>query len=136
MKYRSMVEQRPYPVNERGFPIPVDELNLPNLVSDFENNHHLNYYARSFGRFVISDTFRNLESFQTMMPAKTHELLHQRYSGIQLPRFDHMIERIEQAKEEGEHLKVRALGGYVLHQISDIHIKTLKAEYNNQRKIA
>ena len=130
MKYGRMVEQRPYPVNERGFPVPVEELQLPQILNGVENNHHMNYYARLFGRFAISETFRNLESFQVMMPFHTHEELHKRYSGIQLPSFNSMVDRIEQAQQDGEQMKIRALGGYVRHRITDVHLKTLYAEYN------
>ena len=57
MKRRAWVEQRPYPTNERGFPVPVKELNLPQMENGVENMHHMNYYARLFGRFAISETF-------------------------------------------------------------------------------
>ena len=125
-----MAEQRPYPVDERGFPVPVEELNLPQIENGVENWHHGNYYASLFGRFVISQTFRDLESFQTKLPFLTHEELHKRYGGIQLPSFENMIDRIEQGQAEGEQLRIRALGGYVCHRITDIHLKTLYAEYN------
>lgn len=128
-----MVEQIPYPVNNHGFPIPVQELGLPDLRSETNNNHHLNFCANLFGTFAISETFRNLDSFQTMMPYRTHEVLHQRYSGLRLPTFGNMLDRIEQAQAEGEHLKIRTLGHYVLHDITDVHIKTLHAAYNSVR---
>jgi len=125
-----MSEQMPYPVDSRGFPVPVEELGLPQIENGVENNHHMNYYARSFGRFAISQTFRDLESYQVTMPYFTHELLHQKYTGIELPAFDDMIDRVEQAQWEGEQMRIRLFGGYVLHKITDIHLKTLHAEYN------
>ena len=137
MKRRAWVEQRPYPVDERGFPVPVEELNLPQMENGVENMHHMNYYARLFGRFAISETFRNLESFQVKLPVLTHEYLHQHYGGIELPPFNNMLERIEQAHSEGEQMSIRLKGGYVLHQLTDVHLKTLHAEYNQiNRSIA
>ena len=130
MKHGRMAEQRPYPVDERGFPVPVEELQLPQILNGVENWHHYNYTASLFGRYAISQTFRDLEGFQTKLPFLTHEELHKRYGGIKLPPFINMIDRIEQGQAEGEQLRIRALGGYVLHRITDIHLKTLYAEYN------
>ena len=110
MKNRRMVEPRPYPVNERGFPVPVEELNLPQIENGVENWHHMNYYARTFGRFVISQTLRDLEGFQTKLPFLTHEYLHKLYGGILLPPFNNMIERIEQGQAEGEQMRIRLSG--------------------------
>ena len=137
MKHGRMAEKKPYPVDERGFPVPVEELNLPQIVNGVENWHHGNYYASLFGRFVISQTLRDLEGFQTKLPFLTHEYLHKLYGGILLPPFNNMIERIEQGQAEGEQMRIRLSGGYVYHPITDIHIKTLHAEYNQiNRSIA
>lgn len=123
----------PYPVDRRGFPVAVDELNLPFMVDNKENLHHLNYYRRLFASTAISQTFRDLASFQEMMPVNRHEELHKRYTGIKLPPKENMLERIEEAWQAGEKLRVRTIGGYVLHDISYVHLQTLKAEYNDLR---
>ena len=97
----------------------------------------MNYYARLFGRFAISQTFRDLDPFQVKQHFLTHELLHKLYGGILLPPFNNMIDRIEQGQAEGEQLRIRLSGGYVYHPITDIHLKTLHAEYNQiNRSIA
>ena len=115
--------------------MPVEELELPNLRDKQQNLHHMAYYARSFGRFAISETFRNLTSQQVYMPIRQHDELHRRYSGIELPPIVNMLDRIEQAYEEGEQLRVRYVGGYVLHNLNAVHLQTLKYEYNDIKRI-
>lgn len=136
MKRRRFEERVPYPVDTRGFPLPPEEVDdrfIDNGRYTERNNHHLNYYARLFGSTAISHTFRSLHSQQLMMPIKSHNLLHDLYSGIGLPPADNMLEEIEYQKFLGTQLRYRVpeLDGYVSSNISDVHIKTLKAEYNS-----
>jgi len=128
--------ERPYPVDNYGFPIDPHELGqFAFNTGEVENNHHLSYYRRRFGQLAISQTFRDLEGEQLLMPVSQHNKLHRMYSGIQIPPLMNMLTRIEQAREAGEHLKIWTQGGYVFHPITAVHWSTLMAEYNNKKEV-
>lgn len=138
MKNRMMPEQRRYPTDSLGFPIPVRDLSEPLYIPDSgeaENNHHLNFYARSFGLLAISQTFRDLDSMQETMVIWRHDLLHRLYGGIEVPPLKNMLERIEQEQAEGGKLKIHLSHmGYVYHDITEVALKTLKAEYSQESR--
>lgn len=138
MPVKRRVERLPYPTDERGFAVPLEELGFSRVERrghrrPDENEHHIYYYARAFGRFAISETFRSLESHVARMNVMQHNHLHAIYEGMSLPPFDNMLERIEQAQDEGEQLMVRGDGGYVLRDITDKRIERLHREYNELR---
>lgn len=128
-------ERVPYPTDERGFVIPLEELGFSRVERrgarrPDENEHHMYYYARLFGRFAISETFRSLENEIARMNVGQHNFIHHRYSGVELPPFNNMLERIEQAKADGERLMIRGVGGYKLREITDERMQKLYQEYN------
>lgn len=132
---RRPIEQVPYPTDERGFAIPLEELGFSRVERrgprrPDENEHHIYYYARMFGRFAISRTFRSLEDEVARMSVSQHNTLHALYSGIDLPPFSNMLDRIEQAKADGERLMIRGKGGYQFREITDERMQRLYREYN------
>lgn len=132
---RVSVEQKPYPVDNQGFPIDPRELGQFDFITaERRSNHHLNFYRRKFGELAISQTFRDLESEQLPMPVSQHDKLHRLYSGIEIPPLMNMLTRIEQAREAGEQLKIWTQGGYVFHPITAVHWATLMAEYNEKKE--
>lgn len=132
---RVSVEQKPYPVDNYGFPIDPHELGLFAFnTGETENNHHKAWQARKFGGLAISQTFRNLESEQTLMPISEHNRLHRLFSGIELPPLVNMLDRIETEMLLENNLKIRTDRGYVYHPITEVHWATLMAEYNEKKE--
>jgi hypothetical protein len=125
-------EPRPYPTDEFGFAYHPKELGLFDFTTgETKNNHHLNYFARDFGRLAISKTFRDLETQQVQMPISEHDKLHRLFTGIQVPQLPFMLTAIEVAREQGRKMKIYIPGqGYVYNPITAVHFNTLLAEYN------
>ncbi len=125
-------EQRPYPTDANGLAYHPKELGLFDFTTpEAKNNHHLNFYARSFGALAISQTFRDLEQQQVMMPITEHVKLHRLFSGIALPRPIVMMTEIERSRESDSRLKIYRPGdGYAFSRISAELWGTLTKEYN------
>lgn len=126
------IEQRPYPVDKYGFPIPVKELGLFDFtVKDERNNHHMNFFAREFGRLAIAQAFRDLETQQIVMPVTEHNKLHQMFTGIEVPRLTFMLTALEFARERDQQLKVHEPGhGYTHQRITAPMWGVFMKEYN------
>lgn len=132
MGRRLYVERGSYPVDARGFAVPVWDTDVPYVEDDKETNHHYNFYAHMFGRLAIAQTFRNLPTQQLMMPDRSHTILHQMYTGIKLPEPALMLDAIEEAQFNGDKLKIRYPHlGYQSEDITDDHMTLLYDEYNN-----
>lgn len=130
--------QRPYPVDSRGFPLEPHVVNERLFTPDPDprieriNNHHRNFYRRQFGRFVISQTFRDLESQQTLMYVPEHTVLHQMYGGIKIPPVRHMIDEIDTQRLTNGQLKIfnKAISEYEYFPIDDEKWSEVLTEYD------
>lgn len=126
--------QVPHPIGERNFIVPVAELGLPpSRNPENQNNHHRYFTYKKMGALLIPRTFRDLERHQTLMPVDTHTILHQQYGPpSRLPSLGDMVDTIEEARDNGENLKVQEnrKGPYFYHQISHIALKQIKMEYD------
>lgn len=92
----------------------------------------MNFFRKRFGEMAISQTFRDLESFQLEMGVDEHKLLHQLYTGIKVPNPALMLERIEEEQALGNMLKVKSssTNQYELSNIENSTLEELKREYN------
>lgn len=124
-----------YPTDDRGFAVPLEELGFSRVERrgarrHDENEHHMYYYARLFGRFVLSQTFHDIQSNIARMNVGQHSDLHNRFRGsMELPPLENMLERVEQAKDEGEVLFIRRTGGYITKLITDDKMIEIQNEY-------
>jgi hypothetical protein len=130
-----------YPTDSRGFAIAPSEVDDRFFDLDFDgveewNNHHLNFYARSFGSLAISHTFRDLESQQVPMVKWRHSLLHILYTGMNLPPLTNMMEEIEMQKVLGNKRKIYTIyeKKYELLDIDNDVWVALNREYNEVSK--
>jgi hypothetical protein len=119
---------RPYPTDKRGVPLSVAEVGIPYIESKYWNNHHLNFYARQFGATAISQSFRDLERYQEMMPKQSHVLLHQKFGGIALPAAGVMLDELYDASDKAERFKIydTATKQYVYYDVTDSIVDSLR----------
>lgn len=95
----------------KGIAVPAAELWLPpsNLSLEKEtnfNNHHNCWTAKAFGKYVLFETLRDLESHQFLLPIDVHEYIDEEYDPHKLPTIKQAITEIERAKDAGERLRV------------------------------
>lgn len=127
-----------------GLPISTSELELRPSRLDLDNTqnfslHHLHWPARIIGRLLITQTLRDLEHEQEYLPNDQHNLgkfaLHTLYSPPKPPTLLQAMDRLDEAKETGERMRVRVNGrGYIFQNISDIHFKQIDQEYNRESR--
>lgn len=96
--------------NREGWPIHPRELDLPKTNLDPAdiysfNNHHRFWTARHCARFVISQTLRDLEDSQVVMPKDVHKAYHDRYEPAPLPDLHEVMERLDDAYHAEELLR-------------------------------
>lgn len=125
-----------YPTRN-GISVPLSELSLPPSRLDLErpenfNNHHNEWERRAMGRFCITQTLRDLERHQYILPKDTHRYIHGVYSPPKFPTLEQAMAEVDAAYQNGEMMRVYLIDQkrYVQHPISAIHMKTLEAEYN------
>lgn len=123
-----------YPTRN-GIAVPVSELALPSTRLDLSqeyttNNHHLEFSRRNMGRFLITQTLRDLQLMQEQMPVDVHAYLHKIYEPPEFPSIKQAMSRVILAIERGEQLNLKADRGYSLHDISEVHKKQIHLEYN------
>jgi hypothetical protein len=101
---------REYPTNN-GFPVSPLELDLPGIrfhdgrQHEF-NNHHLCFTARKMGLLAITNTWRNLDENQLVMPKEIHAILHDRYDPpTHLPDLGDLVDYLDEAYDAGKLLK-------------------------------
>jgi len=134
-----MISGCEYPTRN-GIAIPPCELELPysNLRLDKPRNlnlHHHEFTARTFGKFVLLDTLRNLECNQTYMPIDQHAWLHQEYDPPKPPTSYQAMREIERAKDEGEKLRYKSSGHYAMHEITDLVLSKCISSYNQMKTL-
>lgn len=126
---------REYP-NYNGIPVDPKELSLPKSMLDLSraesiNNHHWNFRARKFGATLISQTFRDLDVFQTVLPKDTHAILHDRYDEPHtMPDQTAMIEIIDEQRAANGLLRYGSANHPHYRGIDDTLWNELMREYN------
>lgn len=128
-----------YPTRE-GIPVPVHEVYLPESKLDLSrpesfNNHHNAWARRSFGRFLLTRTLRNLESMQFMMPKDVHWHLHKMYQPPKFPTKEQALARVRAAYESGEKLKVYDVEAraYIMYGLTGDLMQDIEDEYRYLR---
>jgi len=145
MKNRNLVnhyEPVPYPVDEKGIPIryyDLDDREFHTPLTGYErkNNHHEAFFARMFGQFVVSQTFRDLQAMQIEMPVHQHTYLHRRYTAPKMPPLNSMMEVIEREYEnEGQlHIYNDHIKKYESFDITESKWDQVKQEYGRVKKV-
>ena len=133
--------ERTYPVDSVGMPKRVQELDLQpsHLKKRPENQslHHYHWSARRMSRLLISQTLRDLENEQVFMQNDQHNLgqtaLHSIYDMPKLPTLNQMMDRLDEAKQTKEQMRVRTFGHYVLYPIGNTHWDLINKEYEREK---
>lgn len=130
--------QRAYPTRN-GMPVPTSELDLSptrlRVRPENQSVHHLHYEARDYGRLLIAQTLRDLETEQEIMQNDQHNIgkfaLHTLFSPPELPTPRQMMDRLEVAKVQGSQLNIRHKGlGYVKEPFTEERWQQIHREYN------
>jgi len=124
-----------YPTRN-GISIPIHEIELP--PTHFErpelhsNNHHNMWGRKTMGRTAITQTLRDLDRLQFVMPVDVHNSLHQLYAPPEKPTLRQAMDEIDEAYQLGETLKIYNLAThkYEYHPITPERLDLLKIEYN------
>ena len=96
--------------NRDGWPVHPRELELPHTTLDpgkieSFNNHHRFWTRKNMGRLVTTQTLRDLEDSQTILPKDTHAIYHALYTPPPLPSMSDMMERLQDAYDAEELLR-------------------------------
>lgn len=125
-----------YPTRN-GISIPLTELELPDSNLDLDrpenlNNHHNEWERRQMGRFAITKTLRDLERHQFILPVDVHREFHRNYDPPRFPTLAEALDEVTDAYELGETMRVYLIDRkeYMNIPITEVHMKTLYAEYN------
>lgn len=126
-----------YPTRN-GIPVPVDELHLPESKLNVEkrrnlNNHHSCWPASRFGKCVLLNTLRNLESQQKKIPKDVHLYLHDTYEPPELPTPLQALTEIQRAAKAGEELNIRYKCIHIRKKIGEEVMKQVVQNYNKLR---
>jgi hypothetical protein len=121
--------------NIDGFPIHLDELNLPATQLDtkyFENktNHHRLWTASRMGQSAILQTLRDLDTSQIQAPRDTHNLYHKLYLPPAPPSLHDALEHIEEARDNRVELRYGTVNHFRKVPINDSLMDALILEYN------
>lgn len=126
---------REYPT-VNGFPVHPLELDLPaprfneGRQIDF-NNHHLAFTARRMGQLVLTQTMRDLDEFQLVMPKETHAILHDRYEPPRhIPTLYDLMNHIDDAFEAGKLLRYGSAHNPMYKTITPALLRACKDEYD------
>lgn len=138
--------EKAYPTRN-GLPISTHELDLVPSILDPNNpyswnNHHLHYESSWYKGDLLTNTLRNLEGQQERTLRDQHNLgktsLHAIYGPPQRPTIEVVMNRLDQAHETEERLKIWDDNQkmYVYHDITEICWKQLLIRYNERKQAA
>ena len=135
-----------YPTRN-GIAISVNEIWLPKSELDLGkkgnfNNHHNSWTERMFGRCILFNTLRDLESQQFALPLDIHDYLHLEFDPPKMPTIQQAIAEIERAKDAGERLHVLKKVGetkhkkkeYIYEELGDTVMKRVILSYNELKR--
>lgn len=128
-----MLHKESYPMRG-GLFVPPTELDLPPSRLDLTrkknvNNHHLSFTARQMGRLLITQTFRDLERNQVLLPVDVHDHLHQVYDPPELPDLTIVFDAIDDAYQNNERLRYGAAHHPLYKPISLALVNAIAVEY-------
>lgn len=124
-----------YPT-KNGIAIHPNEIWLPETELDLDfrpnhNNHHMLWTRRFFESCILLCTLRNLEELQVLIPNDIHSYIHARYTYPRPPTPKQALNRLEQAIDFNEGLKIRQSGGYVHRPLTNEVMKLCISNYDN-----
>lgn len=93
-----------YPTRH-GIPIAPYELALPPSHTRIENNHHNAWTKKRMGRFIVTQTLRDLDAMQFQLPKDQHVWLHDTYDPPEIALSDAYI-RVHEAFESNEYIRL------------------------------
>lgn len=126
-----MDRQRPYPTRG-GLPIHPRELDIPStLYTGLENNHHHCFTLARMSNFLVTQTLRDLEAYQTVMDVAQHNWLHDRFSQPTLS-LNSAYDRVHEAYDDGELLRLGSAKHYQLVPIDDRRIAAIDDEWRER----
>lgn len=119
-----------------GFPLPPHDLELPHSTLDTTrhenwNNHHGMFYARTFGRLAITQTLRDLSTYQYQIPKDVHNVYHQRYSPSPVPDLVDIMDVLDDAYERQIPLRYGSANLPTFSLISTELRRIIHSEYNS-----
>lgn len=133
--------ERAYPTSVDGMPVSFQELDLRPSQLDLRRPesfslHHKQFTARRMARLLITQTVRDLEFEQELVPRDQHnqgrQALHSIYCPPEPASLIQYMDRLDVARQTGERMRIRANGMYIFQDISDIHWKQIEQEYNRE----
>lgn len=133
-----------YPLRD-GFPIPSRELmgflgfDMEDLSMDYMNsrswnNHHRLFPRATMARFVMTQTLRDLETYQDPIAVQVHTELHRRYFPPELPAVAVIMERLEAAYESKELLQLGSFQNPIFQPITYESWHQINEEYTNLKR--
>ena len=128
---------REVPTTHGGIPVDIRELEMPETMMDIDhqyevNNHHRMWQKQLFARFAISQTFRDLDIHQLVLPKDTHNTFHALYDPITtLPDPVAMLDIIDEQRAVNGLLRYGSASNPTYKRISPELWSVLMAEYNN-----
>ena len=131
------IEQIPYPTRH-GLPVPLGEVDIPTTRWDgdhYENNHHLAWTAREMGKLAITQSLRDLEAYQSVVPIAQHVSLHKTYSPPNIS-LESAYDRVHEAYDNEEYLRLGTAHNFVLAPITPAIIAQCDREWRGLRKLA
>lgn len=94
------------------------------------NNHHAEWTAKRFGRSILFQVFRDLESNQMYLPIDVHAWIHENYAPPKMPEPFEAMEEIEEAFCGCKNLHIKRTGGYILRLLDLSVYQQCELDYN------
>lgn len=123
-----------YPT-ENGIAVALHEIHLPPSRLNTQkrhntNRHHRQWERRKYGKFLITQTLRDLEYLQNVMPIDQHAWLHAEYAPPKFPTPQQAMARLAVAYFNDEKIIRRVSGKYKPYDFTDDLWERLNEEYN------
>lgn len=119
----------------KGIPVSSLDIWLPQTHLNPEkdknyNNHHDCWTARRFGRSILYQVCRDLESNQMYLPLDVHAWLHETYAPPKMPTPYEAMCEVERAFCDSDKLHIKRDGGYVLRLMDLSTYQRCEQDYN------
>lgn len=118
-----------YPTRN-GLPISPIELGYNNTTDRQRNNHHAAFTARSMGRLLLTQTFRDLDSQQHDMSIREHDELHREYDAPRLA-LSSVYRYVMESRDRGDRIRIGSLRNPTYSEIDDFLLKKIEREYGS-----
>jgi hypothetical protein len=114
--------------------LPPTTLDIQNLYN--RNNHHLQWRAADYAGSVLLSSLRNLAERQDILPLDTHNILHRTYQPPEMPTLQQAMQRIEDAYEGNEKLRLGSANNPQFMDFSRDRFIRCLGEYTLLRRVA